>query len=107
MQRSHRMRLIGRYDWFTVEPPLLEVRSMLRQLCLVFAVGCVLGAATPSCGGSNSGSSAANACLACGQTKCPSESSACDASSGCKTLRSCELECQTGDNACTNACVSK
>src|SRR4051794_11384431 len=79
---------------------------MLRQLCLVFAVGCVLGAAMPSCGG-DSGSSAANACLACGQTKCPSQSSACDASSGCKMLRSCELSCQTGDNACTNACVSQ
>jgi hypothetical protein len=80
---------------------------MGRSLGLVFVLGMVIGAATSSCGGSGSGSSGGNACLTCGGKMCPSETSACDASSGCKTLRSCELGCQVGDDTCKNACVAK
>lgn len=66
-------------------------------------------AAVPlACGG---GGDAENeelaACDACASMKCPDESAACDASSACQALRSCELSCPAGDSTCQNDCVAE
>jgi hypothetical protein len=48
-----------------------------------------------------------SACLSCAAMMCPSEAAACDASAGCKTLRSCTLACKAGDSGCQNDCTKK
>jgi len=79
--------------------------------CLPLTTIIVLGAALFACGGSSSTPNDSNAnntsaCLTCATNACPSQAAACDASPGCKTLRSCSLACQSGDAACRNACTA-
>src|SRR5690606_19668297 len=43
------------------------------------------------------------ACFACGETACSEENDACSASTGCRKVLECWLEC-AGDVACQNKC---
>ena len=74
----------------------------LRLSILVLGVAAVFGAA--ACGSSSSNVSPA--CMSCTDSQCASESAACNASSGCKTLRACALACAPGDSACQNSCTA-
>lgn len=45
-------------------------------------------------------------CVTCGDSACPTEKSECDATAGCKELRSCTLGCANGDTACQTECAN-
>ena len=69
-------------------------------------VAVALATGPPGCGGSSKPGDSKAACLACAMSACPTQAAACDASSGCKTLRACALACRTGDSACQNSCTA-
>ncbi|HEY8946539.1 MAG TPA: hypothetical protein VIM73_19945 [Polyangiaceae bacterium] len=57
--------------------------------------------------GDDDGNSAVRECLACAEDECPSETQACDESAVCDELRTCGLNCASGDKACQNRCTEK
>lgn len=49
---------------------------------------------------------AAEMCLACAETECPAESTACFDDATCGTLVDCYLDCAESDAACQGACIT-
>jgi hypothetical protein len=76
----------------------------MKVRLLILALGVALAFSAVVCGGSSSNVSPV--CMSCLDSECSSESAACNASSGCKTLRSCALACAPGDSACQNRCTA-
>lgn len=76
--------------------------AMLGTVAWVSAGGC----GSDSESGKKKQPSELNACDACANTKCASESDACNDLAGCRAIRECQYSCASSDTVCRANCVA-